>query len=469
MRWYPLTASIAGRTLAYDLCWRSGLRGECPHHRQLVDDGAAGNILVMASRPGTGAIVHRRVVHQAITIPRRLAVLSLVSIVLVATSGCGGQTRAHPLATSDTATPVVSSSPALDAGSQNATAPERHTAVPVELPTQLSESVGEPDAAPTVQDPFNAIEEGQDDPAAPQPDEAEGGVVYDLEKVRSDIMELVGDIDGDLSIVVALPDGTQVFERSSTDIMESASLYKLSIMVELFRERDAGELSFDESIVLLPDYFLEQDDVYDWDWIGSSAELGTLLENMLIYSSNVAAAALLARLGNDAINQTMDDIGLVDTRIRWTPGIWVPAGSTPLLPSTAPSRALASVDAVERDTGGNQLSPRAESALNVTTARDIASLYLQLISGEVVSSEASAEMLDLLALQQINDRLPRYLPDGTIVAHKTGNSDGLVHDAGVIWSPGGPIVVVVLSDMGDEGRAVEIIAGIALEAYLLEP
>lgn len=167
----------------------------------------------------------------------------------------------------------------------------------------------------------------------------------------------------------------------------------------------------------------------------------------------------------------MDDLGLYDTRIRWTPGIWVPAADSPAEPSGQPSganRLLASFVEPDASQHPPDATLRAEQALNVTTAADIAALYTMLVNGELISLDASAEMLDLLSLQVVNDRMPRYLPEGTVVAHKTGNWDGLVHDAGVIWSPSGPIVVVVLSDINDEGRAVELIASIALEAYLLE-
>ena len=89
---------------------------------------------------------------------------------------------------------------------------------------------------------------------------------------------------------------------------------------------------------------------------------------------------------------------------------------------------------------------RADNALNVTTAADIAALYSMLVNGQIVNDDASQEMLRLLESQQINDRLPAYLPEGTVVAHKTGNLDGLVHDAGVIFAPAGPVIVVVLTE-----------------------
>jgi beta-lactamase class A len=108
---------------------------------------------------------------------------------------------------------------------------------------------------------------------------------------------------------------------------------------------------------------------------------------------------------------------------------------------------------------------RADGALNVTTAEDIAYLYTLMLQGEIMAPSVCQEMLDLLAQQEINDRIPAYLPGGTIVAHKTGNLDSLVHDAGVIYAPAGPIVVVVLTEDMEEGIAVDLIAQIALAAY----
>jgi beta-lactamase class A len=88
-----------------------------------------------------------------------------------------------------------------------------------------------------------------------------------------------------------------------------------------------------------------------------------------------------------------------------------------------------------------------------------------LVNGQIISEPASEEMLTLLEGQQINDRLPAYLPEGTIVAHKTGNLDGLVHDAGVIYTPSGPVVVVIMTEDVEEWQAIDLIATVARLAY----
>ena len=54
-------------------------------------------------------------------------------------------------------------------------------------------------------------------------------------------------------------------------------------------------------------------------------------------------------------------------------------------------------------------------------------------------------MLELLKRQRVSDRLSIGLPEGTVMAHKTGNLANEAHDAGVIWTPFGPRIVVVLT------------------------
>ena len=62
-----------------------------------------------------------------------------------------------------------------------------------------------------------------------------------------------------------------------------------------------------------------------------------------------------------------------------------------------------------------------------------------------MSEGASAEMLALLLDQQLNELIPAALPGGTAIAHKTGRIEDYVHDAGIVYAPGGDYVVVLLT------------------------
>lgn len=72
-----------------------------------------------------------------------------------------------------------------------------------------------------------------------------------------------------------------------------------------------------------------------------------------------------------------------------------------------------------------------------TTAIDVASLLARTTKG--------SRLYALLRDQQINDRLPRGLPIGTPIAHKTGDRTGWAHDAGIITAPRGEFLLVVMT------------------------
>lgn len=80
-----------------------------------------------------------------------------------------------------------------------------------------------------------------------------------------------------------------------------------------------------------------------------------------------------------------------------------------------------------------------------TSAGDVATLLTRLYSGTLVSASSSDKFLGLLKDQRVNNRLPVGLPAGTVIAHKTGDLDGVVHDAGIVYGPKTNYLVVVTS------------------------
>lgn len=267
-------------------------------------------------------------------------------------------------------------------------------------------------------------------PPTPTPDP---DASFDVAEFQQRAQALLDGESGIYGISVRLPDGTLVFEMSPGESMEAASLYKLAIMVEVFRQRELGELSFDDKLMMYPGYFkyVESDEPYDESYTGQAVPVADLLHAMVTRSSNTAAWALLDRVTNTRANATMQALGLTGTEIRWMPNRELAAGD---------GRAL--------------LTQRADEAWQVTTASDMARLFVLLLNGQAVSPEADREMLEMLAEQTVNDRLPVYLPSGTVVAHKTGNLEGLVHDAGVIYTATGPVVIAVLSEGAPNAREV---------------
>jgi beta-lactamase class A len=82
---------------------------------------------------------------------------------------------------------------------------------------------------------------------------------------------------------------------------------------------------------------------------------------------------------------------------------------------------------------------------NVTSPHDAALLLEKLYRGELLSEESTAQFIQYLKDDEINQFLPSGLPAGTVIAHKIGYLYGYVHDAGIIYGKDRDVVVVLMT------------------------
>ena len=74
-------------------------------------------------------------------------------------------------------------------------------------------------------------------------------------------------------------------------------------------------------------------------------------------------------------------------------------------------------------------------------------------------------MLDVLKRVKRVDKLPKYLPEAALIAHKTGELDYFTHDGGIVYGPKGPYIIVVLTETKSPPDAQETIANISKAVY----
>jgi beta-lactamase class A len=197
----------------------------------------------------------------------------------------------------------------------------------------------------------------------------------------------------------------------------AASLFKLPVMYEVFRQRQIGNINFDAEMTVTD--AMAQYDLGTLAWpIGTRITVGTALERMITASDNVSAVMLLSLVGPNQINQEMAALGLESTSI-----------------------------------GGSQLS---------TSARDMMSLMELITTGKAIDEKTSAEMLHLMRRQLVRNRIPALLPADTPVGNKTGNWEDYAHDVGMVFSPKSTFAIAVLTQgAGDADTAHATIARIA--------
>lgn len=268
--------------------------------------------------------------------------------------------------------------------------------------------------------------------------------------------------EGVYGVVLMHPDGTVIYKQNADLPFVAASLYKLVVMVDFYKSRELGEIDFEQWVVLEEDFFSvfegDDEDVYfDSSMVGAEVQILELMQAMITLSSNVAARALLSLTTPEVLNQIAANLGMANTHL-----LLEMKDVTPWPPDSISGDNPAATEEALRFVA--QLGE--EGVVNLTTPADIATFFMELANREIVSPEASDEMLQLLEQQEINDRLPALLPEGTVCAHKTGDLNNVVHDAGIVDGQDGPIVVAVLSEaVPDHERTINVIQRLGLIAY----
>ncbi|MEQ4207427.1 serine hydrolase [Actinopolymorpha sp. B9G3] len=246
----------------------------------------------------------------------------------------------------------------------------------------------------------------------------------------------------DVGVVIRHVESAQEVAHRADVPVPLASVVKVPVLVEAFHQIRTGTLALDEQLELDADVKALGSGVLTLLDDGLSLTVRDLLTLMTVISDNTATDLLMRRLGIDAIAGRMRRLGLAGIHVVHTIGEIF----ADMLPSADPDQdraALAAWEAangVRRDGFAYSLGPDN----NVGTPRDMARLLEMIVTGVALDRQGCDAMLDILHAQQLRDRLPRFLPPGVRMAHKTGTFSGIRNDCGVI--------------SGEEGRGHVVIA-----------
>lgn len=209
--------------------------------------------------------------------------------------------------------------------------------------------------------------------------------------------------------------------------MPTASLIKLPVMIEAYRQAEAGTLSLDDKVTLTDDDKVPGAGILTKHFSeGASFPLRDAIQLMIVYSDNTATNLVLDKIGLASPNKLTADWQLPNTRINAK----VYKGSTT---SLDPKRTK-------------------EFGLGSTTARETLTLLEKIQNGTAVSAPASAAMLKHLEANNDKEMLVRFLPPGTKVAHKTGAVTEVRTDAGLITMPDKSVIAICVLTADNEDQ-----------------
>jgi beta-lactamase class A len=214
--------------------------------------------------------------------------------------------------------------------------------------------------------------------------------------------------------------GAEIFYNADV-VFPTASMVKLGILLELFRQREANQLSLDEQLT-----------VHKADKTSGSGLLENMSDEVTLslhdlavlmnaISDNTATNVLIERLGIVNINRAMQEAGMSHTTLFRK---IVFAGNRKLkYPNFA--------------TG---------------TPRDFMTLLLNLYEGKLLNKQHTKAMLTIMRIQKNMGNLVRYVkfnPYGddkqAWVASKTGSITGARNESGIVHTAHGAHIVAVMS------------------------
>ena len=221
-------------------------------------------------------------------------------------------------------------------------------------------------------------------------------------------------------------------------VMPTASLIKLPVMVEAYRQAAAGKVKLDQLIEIKKDDMVQGSGVLTIHFSpGTTISLRDAIRLMIVYSDNTATNLVADAIGLPATSAAMKELGYPETQLH--------------------SKVF------RRDVS---IAPeRSEKyGLGSTTAIDMVNLLTRLKRGELASPESTAAMIDHLVNCDDKSRFPLLLPPKVKVAHKTGSVTRVRTDAGLIMGPGCTIALCVLTDNNKDIRWTDDNAGNKLSA-----
>ncbi len=92
-----------------------------------------------------------------------------------------------------------------------------------------------------------------------------------------------------------------------------------------------------------------------------------------------------------------------------------------------------------------QCDAYSEERSDVSTPAEMSRLLEMLSRSEVLSEASTGAVLHILKSQTLNSVIPYYLPERTIVAHKTGGVPGARCDVGIVYGPTGRYTVALMA------------------------
>jgi beta-lactamase class A len=234
----------------------------------------------------------------------------------------------------------------------------------------------------------------------------------------------IANFPGTVSLYAKNLDTGATVTINGADPVRTASTIKLPILCALFDAVARGQAKWTDPLTVTAAEKVTGSGVIASELSdGLQLPLRDVAHLMIVTSDNTATNMILERFGADMVNAYLDRIGLPTTRSM--------------------RKILGAAD--PRPSAAGKLPENQKYGLGKSTPRDMVTILEKLNRGEIVSADASQEILAILKRCQDNTGIRRRL-DGVVVANKTGALDALRSDLGIVYAKNGAIAMAITVD-----------------------
>jgi beta-lactamase class A len=210
----------------------------------------------------------------------------------------------------------------------------------------------------------------------------------------------------------------------------TASTIKLPIMIELFAQANEGRLDWNQKLVLTDQDKVSGSGVLTEFSAGDALPIRDLMHLMIVVSDNTATNLILDRIGGNAVNVRMAQLGLKQTAVMRK------IMQAKLFPGPNAQPHPEGVTDEGKEPGNDRWGT------GRSCPRDMVLLLGRLYRRELVSKAASDEMVDVLKRQHDHEGVGRDM-NNTVIASKSGALDHLRSDVAIVYSAHGPVAMAI--------------------------
>ncbi|HXJ38807.1 MAG TPA: serine hydrolase [Bryobacteraceae bacterium] len=234
------------------------------------------------------------------------------------------------------------------------------------------------------------------------------------------VRDLASHFDGKVAIFAKNLETGATYNLAGETRVNTASTIKLPILIAVYTAVAEARVKWTDTSELNKSNKVGGSGVLSEMSDGTKIPLRDLVRYMMLLSDNSATNMVLDHVPGNEVNRVMEKLGIHDTRSLRK----ILKGSTP-----------EGVSDAGRDPANKGFG------IGVATPVEMVTLLERLYKGELVSKEASAEMLDIMKKQQWREGLARRFE--VDVADKPGALDHLRSDVGIVYSKQGAVAIAI--------------------------